>query len=114
MPASDCGGSGYRAAVARLEQARALAAEQWPEPPPSIVITSAADRRVFQGCFEHAEGFEGQPLYRTIVDANGTVHRDAAWLNLLKPDRLRTALAAVRGIPSVGEASGLGNNWKGT
>lgn len=100
--------------MARLEQARALAAEQWPEPPPSIVITSAADRRVFQGCFEHAEGFEGQPLYRTIVDANGTVHPDAAWLNLLKPDRLRTALAAVRGIPSVGEASGLGNNWKGT
>lgn len=100
--------------MARLEQAGALAAEQWPEPPPSIVITSAADRRGFQGCFERAEGFEGQPLYRTIVDANGTVHPDAAWLNLLKPDRLRTALAAVRGIPSVGEASGLGNNWKGT
>ncbi len=35
--------------VARLEQARAPAAEQWPEPPPSIVITSAADRRAFQG-----------------------------------------------------------------
>lgn len=52
--------------VARLEQAGALAAEQWPEPPPSIVITSAADRRAFQGCFEQAEGFEGQPLYRTI------------------------------------------------
>ncbi|MET4449730.1 hypothetical protein ABIB75_008044 [Bradyrhizobium sp. GM2.2] len=92
-----CRTPAYRAAVARLEQARAPAAEQWPEPPPSVVITSAADRRAFEGCFEQAEGFEGQPLYRTIVDANGTVHPDGAWLNLLKPDRLRIALAVVRG-----------------
>lgn len=60
--------------VARLEQAGALAAEQWPEPPPSIVITSAADRRAFQGCFEQAEGFEGQPLYRTICRCHGRSH----------------------------------------
>jgi hypothetical protein len=35
----------YRAALARPEEARAVAAELWPKPPASIVITSAADRR---------------------------------------------------------------------
>jgi len=53
----------------------------------------------FPRLFRAGRGFRAQPLYRTVVAPDGKVYPDAAALNLLRPDRLREFLAAVREEP---------------
>ncbi|WP_315789343.1 hypothetical protein [Bradyrhizobium sp. SZCCHNR3027] len=90
----------YQAAAARLSEARISAAKLWPvRPPAAIVVATAQQRRAFVGCFEQAYGFDGEPLYRSAVGADGKVYQDALQLNLLRSDRLRERLASVRDFP---------------
>ncbi|MVT69992.1 hypothetical protein GPL21_33455 [Bradyrhizobium pachyrhizi] len=89
----------YRAAAACLEKARTVAAELWPEPPAAIVIKTSCEQDLFEGDFEHAEGFEGERLYRDVVGTDGKTYPNAVRLLVLKSDRLQQFLAQVRDSP---------------
>jgi hypothetical protein len=89
----------YRAAAARLAEARAIAVALWPIPPESILVPHIEDRNRFEGCWERAEDFEGKMIYRDIVGTDGKLYRNAVPLFVLQAEDLEGLLELVREYP---------------